>query len=677
VSLSQWRDADVRPQDNLFAHANGRFLRTAQIRPDREAAGVWYEVNDRVQHDLEDIVGSVGVGHPRCTPEQLVGEFHASFMDLPRLAAQGDDLLRELVADVVAAADIGQLSARFGLLCRHQLDSLLRFSVVADPRDPGEYILRWSQGGIGLPSREYYLAPEYAETLSAYRMHVANMLALAGQPNAQAQAERVVWLETELAKNHTTIAEARDVERAFRPLRLTQVSKLAPTINWFELLAQLDLSADGDPEMIVAQPEYLIAVAPLLVAERLDDWRAWAAWRVIEGLADYGPAPLANAHWEFTDTRLRGLDAPEPRSRRVLAYVEHFLGEAMGQLYVGRRYPKRAAERIETLIKNIVAEYASTISNAHWLTMATRGRALKKLNWLGARIGAPKVWHNYSTLDIEPDDLLGNALRASSHITETQVDKLFGLTNGEDWQIPAHVVNSYYDLSKNQIVFPAAFLQPPFFDIDADDAYNYGAIGAIIAHEISHGFDARGSRFDGEGRLVEWWLPEDREGYDEVISRFAQQLDELPVRDETNGGDCGKDADAGDRASDHAGSSAGSGSGGPRLDGKLVVNEAFADLAGLIVAYRAWRRTIAPGADEGEEIDGYTPAQRFFLAYAGIWRTVERPEERAVRLATDPHPPAEVRCNQIVRNFDPFHVAFAVKPADPMWLRPALRVNLW
>lgn len=647
MNLSQWRDVDVRPQDDLFRHANGAFLATAQIPPDREATGIWYEVNDRVQHDLEDIVASVGVGHPTCTPEQLVGEFHASFMDLPRLAAQGDDLLRELVADVYGANDIGQLSARFGLLCRHQLDSLLRFSIVADPRQPGEYIPRWSQGGIGLPSREYYLAPEHAETLSVYRIHVAEMFELAEQENASDKAERVVWLETELAKSHTTVAEARDVQRALKPLHLTQVSKLAPTLNWYELLLQLDLGADGNPEMIVAQPEYLIAISALLTEEHIDDWRAWAAWRVIEGLADYGPAPLANAHWHFTDTQLRGLDTPEPRSRRVLAYVEHFLGEAMAQLYVKRRYPRQAAERIETLIKNIVAEYGSTISNAHWLTMATRGRALKKLGWMGARVGAPKAWHDYSTLHIEPDDLLGNALRASSHLTETQVDKLFGRTSGEDWQIPAHVVNSYYDLSKNQIVFPAAFLQPPFFDMEADDAYNYGAIGAIIAHEISHGFDARGSRFDGEGYITEWWLPEDREGYNEVIAAFEKQLNDLSPQ--------------------------GAGS----LNGELVVNEAFADLAGLIVAYRAWRRTIAPGAYEGDEIDGYTPAQRFFMAYAGIWRTVARPEERVARLATDPHPPAEVRCNQTVRNFDPFHVAFDIKPSDPMWLRPAFRVNLW
>jgi putative endopeptidase len=319
--------------------------------------------------------------------------------------------------------------------------------------------------------------------------------------------------------------------------------------------------------------------------------------------------------------------------------VEHFLGEAMGQLYAQARYPKRAAERVERLIAAIAAEYSTTITNAHWLTQATRKRALRKLSWLGARIGAPQRWHDYSTLLIEPDDLLGNALRATSHLTETAVDRLFGIVNGEQWQIPPHVVNSYYDLSRNQIVFPAAFLQPPFFDLEADDAVNYGAIGAVIAHEMSHAFDDRGSHFDGEGHLAEWWLPEDRERYTEMVASFATQLD------------------------------------ASGLNGKLVVDEAIADLGGLMVAYRAWRRTIT--AAEPAPSDGLSAKQRFFIAYAGIWRLLVRPEEQAARLATDPHPPAVVRCNQIVRNFDPFFAAFGVVPSDAMWLPPRERITLW
>jgi putative endopeptidase len=367
----------------------------------------------------------------------------------------------------------------------------------------------------------------------------------------------------------------------------------------------------------------------------LPRWRPWLAWRVVQGLADYGPAPIANAQWEFNDTVLRGLEQPEPRSARVLEYVEHFLGDAMGQLYARRRYTAKVQARIGALVGNVLAEYAQTLAGVPWMSEVTRKRAIEKLGWLGARIGAPTRWHDYSELFIAPDDLLGNALRAASHLTESQVDKLVGNENGEEWQIPPHVVNAYYDIHRNEIVFPAAFLQPPYFDPDADDASNYGAIGAIVAHEISHGFDARGSRFDGRGRVRGWWLPGDAQAYAEIRARLVGQLaDEL-----------GEGAE-------------------------LKADEAMSDLAGLAVAYRAWLRTTEGDVDEAA-------ARRFFTSYAGIWRTVQRPEEARRRAATDPHPPPRTRCNLALTNFDPFHAAFGVKPSDGMWLRPGLRVRLW
>ncbi|MDR2619932.1 MAG: M13 family metallopeptidase [Propionibacteriaceae bacterium] len=638
-SLLAWADGGVRPQDDLFRFVNGGFLERGVIPDDRDAAGVWYEVNDRVQHDLEDIVASTGTGHKRGTPEQLVGDFYASFMDLPRLAALGDTLLRELIAEAVDFDDLTGLSARFGLLLCHQLDSIVRFSVVADPNDPAAYLPRFSPGGIGLPSRDYYTDPAKLPLRNAYLAHITKMFSLVGTDDAPVQAERAYALEVELAALHASTSDARRVETSAKRRRLWRVKRWMPNLDWDALLEVLGLDGTGDPYLLLPNENYLKALSALLTPERLADWRAWMRWRVVEGLADYASAPIAGAHWAFNDRWYAGIDTPEPRARRALGYIEHFLGEAMGQLYVRRRYPKQAAGRMEQLVTAIADEYASTISGAHWLTPETRKRALHKLSWMGARIGAPSRWGDYTTLRIEPDDLLGNALRATHHLTETAIDRLFGVTNGEQWQIPPHVVNSYYDLSKNQIVFPAAFLQPPFFDLEADDAVNYGAIGSIIAHEMSHAFDDRGSHFDGEGHLAEWWLPEDRERYSETVSRFAAQL-------QASG-----------------------------LNGKLVVDEAIADLGGLMVAYRAWRRTIT--TEEPPPIDGLSAKQRFFIAYAGIWRSLIRPEDRAARFATDPHPPAEVRCNQIVRNFDPFFVAFNVVPSDPMWLPPRERITLW
>ncbi|MDR1355136.1 MAG: M13 family metallopeptidase [Propionibacteriaceae bacterium] len=638
-SLLAYSDATVRPQDDLFRFTNATFLTEATIPADQDAVGVWHEVHGRVRHDLENIIAAIGVGHRRGTPEQLVGDFYASFVDLPRIAAKGDALLHELVVDAAAFSDLTGLSARFGMLLRHQLDSILRFCVVSDPNEPTSYLPRFSPGGIGLPNRDYYTDPAHQELRAAYRRHMLQLLTLVALPDADVIAERAYNLETELAALHESVSDARRVESEAGRRRLWRIKRWMPSLDWDAMLGELGLAGSADPYLLVPNENYLKAVAALLTTERLADWRAWMIWRVVEGLADYAPAPIANAHWEFIDHWYAGLDVPQPRKRRALSYLEHFLAEAMGQLYTQLRYPTQTAVHIERLVAEIASEYSTTIANAHWLTPATRKRALHKLAWLGARLGAPKSWHDYSTLLIEPDDLLGNALRATSHLTETAVNRLFANDSVDQWQIPPHVVNSYYDLSKNQIVFPAAFLQPPFFDPELDDAANYGAIGAIIAHEMSHAFDDRGSHFDGEGHLAEWWLPEDRERYAEIVERFSAQLSAIG------------------------------------LNGHLVVDEAIADLGGLLVSYRAWRRTITE--NEPEPIEGLSAKQRFFISYAGIWRILMRPEESSARKANDPHPPAQVRCNQIVRNFDPFFAAFGVVPSDKMWLPPRERITLW
>lgn len=637
TDLLRHGDLQVRPQDDLYRCVNGAFLRHGSIRADREAAGAWHDVDDRVRFDLEHLVGTIGPGNAKGTPAQLVGDFHSSFTDVPRLAAQGDDLLIALIDEASQVATMTELSTRFGLLARHQLDSVLRFGVIADPDEPSRYLPRWTQGGLGLPSREHYQNDDLRQR---YRAHVAQMFTMTGQPDPQTQADHVLDLETALAQAQLNTVDAQDVHASTRAIRLSVAASMAPNINWKALLGQLDLAAESNPEMIIAQPAYLQAISRLIMPSRLAAWRAWLAWKVISGLADYATPPLANAHWAFTDLALRGLSAPEPRQARVLGYVEHFLGEAMGQLYVERHYSQTHRIRVAAMMRHIISEYRHTFSRLHWLSPGTRQRAVDKLDHLGFRIGAPRSWHDYSTLDIRPDDLLGNALRAAGHMVESDVDRLMGHSTGEEWQIPPHAVNASYDLARNQLIVPAAVLRPPFFDPDADDAVNYGAIGSIIAHEIGHGFDDRGSRFDGHGRLWEWWRPDDRDNYRRIIAQLTAQLDESGA------------------------------------NGSLTVNEALSDLGGLAIAWRAWRRSLGTAGDP-EPQDGWTGAQRFFLSHAAIWRRIERPEHTALRALTDPHPAEEIRCNLTVRNLDPFHAAFAVKPRHPMWLRPGLRVNLW
>ncbi len=645
IDLLRHGDPTVRPQDDLFDHVNGRFMRTARIPDDRDGTGVWHEVHDRVRRDLEHIVATLGTGHPKGTPAQLVGDFHASFTDLPRLAAQGNDTLIELLTEAMRFDTPRQLSARFGLLMRHRLGSVLGVQIVIDRDNPSRYVPRFTQGGLGLPGADYYLSDAHAGLRNTYLELIERMFELVGLPDAAGMAFKVLIVESQLAALHADAITNRDVEASHNPIRFDKLQYLTRNLAWVPMLYEIDLRAEADPLLIIAQPDFVKGLDALLTADRMDDWRAWVAWRVVGGLADYATPMLASTYWHFLDVDLGGLAAVQPRNARVLAHVEHYLGDAMGQLYVERHFKAGARERISALIKAIIAEYRNTLESVHWLTTPTRAAALDKLDRLSFRVGYPRWWHDYSTLDIRPDDLLGNALRAAGHLTETDIDRLAGRESGEDWQVPPHVVNAYYDVSRNEIVFPAAFLQPPFFDPEAEDALNYGAIGSIIAHEISHAFDDRGSHFDAAGRFKEWWTPTDREAFQRVRAQFVQQLAATPSPDVP----------------------------GVALNGELTVSEAMSDLGGLAVAYRAWRRTNPTEA----VIDGTTAAQRFFLSHAGIWRQKEVIEETRFRLANDPHPPHKVRCNLTVRNFDPFHVAFDVRPGDGMWLRPGERLSLW
>lgn len=641
ADLTRHGDPTVRARDDLYAHVNGHFQATAVIADDRPGAGLWFELHDRVRRDLDHLVARVGTGHRTGSPEQLVGDFYTSFTDVPRLAAQGDEPLRALLAEALDFSTPRGLSERLGLLARHQLDSALHFDVVSDPADDGRMLPRFSAGGIGLGEVADHLAPDRAGLRDSYQQHISRMCALLDLPDPDALAAGALQIETELAELQADAETERDLSASWHPMTYEAVQHWTRNLAWLPLLHELDLAADQDPVLVIAQPAFVLGLDRLMERDRMPEWRGWVAWRVIRGLADYGPPALAAAHWRFEDVTLAGQPSPLPRQQRALAQVEHYLGDAMGQLYVARHFPARAATGLTSLVETIVGEYRTTLEHVGWLTTPARREALTKLARLGVRVGHPQRWHDYSSLRIEPDDLLGNALRAASHLTETAVDRLVGLSDADDWRLAAHSLNAYYDLGSNEIFLPAAFAQPPLFDPDADPALNYGAIGSIIAHEISHAFDDRGSQVDASGRLRDWWTPADRANFDDLKRRFIASLDAIESPDLP----------------------------GAQLRGELCVGEAMSDLGGLAVAFRAWRRAD-PDADE-------SAAQRFFLAHAGIWRHVERPDEARFRLATDPHPPAQVRCNWTARNFEGFHAAFGTRPGDGMWLRPGLRLSLW
>lgn len=617
-------------------------MKLASIPPESDGVGVWHEVHNRVQLDLQHIVANLGTGHPKGSPEQLVSDFYASFTDLPRLAAVGNEQLLSLVDSLTNFNTTRGLSGKLGVLMKLQIDSVFNFSAASDRYIPDRKLPRFSPGGIGLPTPNFYTDPAYSEILRQYVNHLTNLGKIVGLPDAAKAAENSVLFETKLAN----LRLETNQEDQYHPIRLNRLQLSSRKIEWMTLLFQLGLKIEHDPEIILTQPQYLAGIQDFFSDSQLDSWRDWMTFRVITGLADYGSPELAAAHFTFIDQVLGGLAQVRPRNVRVLDQIEFYLGDAIGQLYSKRHFSENSKNAITSIVTNIVTEYSETLRSLFWMTTPTRAAAMEKLKLLKVKIGHPRWWQDYSDLDIRPDDLFGNAIRAAEFVTKTSLDSVEGNETGEDWQVPPQVVNAYYEQAKNEIVLPAAFLHPPFFDANNDDAENYGAIGSIIAHEISHAFDAKGSMFDGYGRFREWWTPSDRERYELVRKRFSAQLSKLtsPVFPDIH------------------------------LNGDLCSDEAMSDLGGLAVAYRAWRRTKP---DDTTLDQGATPRQRFFLSYASIWRRKEVLAETSFRLASDPHPPNEVRCNFTLSQFAPFHETFQVKPGDGMWLRPSKRLQLW
>lgn len=617
-------------------------MRDAQIPTQSDGVGVWHEVHHRVQHDLEHIVSTLGTGHPKGSPEQLVADFYASFTDLPRLAAQGNAELVQLIGQFTDFSSPRALSAKLGELMRLQIDSVLNFSSVPDRYIPDRKLPRFSPGGLGLPSPEFYTESAYQPIRDQYQSHLERLVDLLGISDATGVATRSIHFETELAKLRIATLE----DDHFHPTRVNRLQFQTRRIDWLPLLFELGIGIEKDPEIVLTHPDYLRGIDDLLTESWLEEWRSWITTRVLTGLADYASPPVAATQFAFTDQSLGGLASPRPRNVRVLDHIEFYLGDAIGQLYVSRHFTESADQAVHCIISNIITEYRETLRAVPWMTSTTRAAAIDKLNHLTIRVGHPRWWQDYSGLDIRPDDLLGNAIRASEHVTKTVLDRLNGNESGEDWQVMPHVVNAYYEESRNEIVLPAAFLQPPFFDQNADDAENYGAIGSIIAHEISHAFDDRGSKFDGYGRFRQWWTPTDREQFDLVRKSFVEKLSDLssPEWPEIP------------------------------INGDLTADEAISDLGGLTVAYRAWRRTKPLDSQLDDE---RSPTQRFFLSHAGIWRRKEVDAETSYRLVNDPHPPNELRCNFTLTQFAPFHAAFGVKPGDGMWVRPGERLFLW
>ncbi len=639
-------DDGVRPNDDLFRHVNGTWLRQVQIPEDRSGWGAFQELREDSEAAVREIINDCQAGRED-TDAARIAHLFASFMDTEAVERLGNAPLQELLAQVDEISTVSELAHFWGWSARHGIGALFDLDNDADPGNPARYLLFVSQSGISLPDEEYYRLDEHAKTREAYLAHIEAMFALAGIADAAGQARRVFDLETRIAACHWDKVRTRDMVQMYFPQTWDEFTAMSPDIAWDQVLAGARLPSSTVAEVVNCQRTFLPEVAALVNADSLDDWKAWERWQIIDALAPYLRQAMVEQNFDFYGRTLQGIPVLRERWKRGVSLVEGVLGEAVGRIYVAEHFPPATKAYAEELVANLLEAYRESISALDWMTDTTRAEALKKLSKFRAKIGYPNRWRDYSALELHRDDLLGNVLRAESFAFDYMIHQLSGPIDPEEWLMFPQTVNAYYHPLRNEIVFPAAILQPPFFDADADDAVNYGGIGAVIGHEIGHGFDDQGSTCDGDGKLRNWWTDEDREAFEQRTRSLVEQyalLSPAEVPDQ-------------------------------RVNGELTLGENIGDLGGLQVAYQAWR--LAAGRNEPEPVDGIPAAQRFFFGWAQTWRTIMRPEALKERLATDPHSPDEIRCNQTVRNINEFHEAFNTTPGDRLWLDPSERVRIW
>ena len=681
-------DTSVRPQDDLFRFVNGQWLATAEIPADRPSSGAFTTLRDESEAACRQIVEELAEQFSSVAPEGAskvlstnrgrVGALYEAFMDEAHLEELGAEPLAEELAPVLGASSKEELARALGEMTPVGFMGVVGADVEVDINDPERYTSWVGQSGLGLPDESYYREEAQAPLRQAYVEHVARMMALAGLTDSfgasgEDLAERVMAVETALAKGHWDRVTCRDVEKMNNPMSWQQIVDSAPDLPWNEWREGIRAAARGAgveqtpflEEAIVTQPDYLPHAAGVWQETDLEDLQAWAAWHVVHGRASLLSGAFVEESFDFYGRTLQGTDELRPRWKRGVGLVESCLGEALGEIYVERHFPPSHKSAMEALVGRLIEAYHQSISSLEWMSPATRERALEKLALFTPKIGYPVRWRDYSAVEVVPGDVLASVRSVERADMAYSLNKLTKPVDRDEWHMTPQTVNAYYNPTMNEIVFPAAILQPPFFDPQADDAVNYAGIGAVIGHEIGHGFDDQGSTFDGTGKVSDWWTQEDREAFTERTSALISQYDaytpEVVVA---------KHRDAGTAQEEI-----------PHVNGALTIGENIGDLGGLGIALKAYSLALAdagiPSVDEAPVIDGLTGLQRFFYSWARIWRSKSRPDYAELLLTVDPHSPAEFRCNGIVRNVDAFYKAFAVDSNDALWLSPNERVSIW
>ena len=645
-------DANTRPQDDLFGHVNGRWLAEYDIPADRATDGAFRHLFDRAEEQVRDlIIEASETGAAPGTDQQRIGDLYASFLDEAAIARRGLQPLLDELATIDDAADADALAATVGALQRTGVGGGVAMYVDTDAKDSARYLVHVTQSGIGLPDESYFRDEQHAEVLAAYPGHIARMFGLVygGNPDAHAEtAARIVALEGKLAAAHWDVVKRRDADLSYNLRTFADLQTEGKGFDWTGWANALGGTPRNFAELIVRQPDYLTAFAALWAGGDLGDWKDWARWRVIRARASWLTDELVAADFDFYGRLLTGAEQIRERWKRAVSLVESLIGDAVGKLYVQRYFPPGAKARIDALVENLKAAYRLSIDELDWMTPQTRQRALAKLDKFVAKVGYPAKWRDYSKLVIDRNDLYGNFLRGYAVNHDRELAKLGGPVDKDEWFMTPQTVNAYYNPGMNEIVFPAAILQPPFFDAEADDAANYGGIGAVIGHEIGHGFDDQGAKYDGDGNLVDWWTDADRAEFGARTKALIEQYGAYTPR--------GLDA-------------------GHHVNGAFTVGENIGDLGGLSIALLAYQLSL--NGQPAPVIDGLTGVQRVFYGWAQVWRTKSRQAEAIRRLATDPHSPPEFRCNGVIRNMDAFYEAFDVAEDDALFLAPQRRVRIW
>jgi putative endopeptidase len=641
-------DRTVRPQDDFFRHVNGAWIAHVKIPPDRGLFGSFVELLDKSDADLRLILEeAAGAGAPSGSEVRKIGDLFASFMDEDQAGKLGVEPILDDLKRIDEIRDRAGLVRTMAQLQRDGIGGLFGGFVRPDDKRSDRYIVNLTQGGLGLPDESYYREAKFQPIRAKYVAHLENIFKLADLAEAKEAAARVMALETQLASNHWDRVKSRNRTLSYNKKDRKELESLAPSIDWSGWLAAFGARESEVGEVIVRQPEFFRGAAGMLEKVPLPDWKLWLKWHLLHSAAPFLSKPFVDENFAFTGRVLTGAPENRPRWKRGVALVGEAMGEAVGKIFVARRFPPAAKARMKELVANLIEAYGEDIASLAWMGPETRQRAQEKLAKFRTKIGYPDKWRDYTALQIRRDDLMGNVRRAAAFEVARNLAKLGQPVDRDEWRMTPQTVNAYYDAGMNEIVFPAAILQPPFFDMEADDAVNYGGIGAVIGHEIGHGFDDQGSKSDGDGNMVSWWTDADRKQFEARTKRLIDQYSELEPAQLP----------------------------GQRVNGALTIGENIGDLGGLAIAYNAYHRSLR-GRD-APVLGGLTGDQRFFTGWGQIWRSKYRDAELSRRLATDPHSPAEFRCNGVLRNLEEFYAAFGVKEGDKLWLPAERRVRIW